>query len=35
LHRSGWLIDAQTRHRITPASPALVELQKQFQANGA
>ena len=35
LHRSGWLIDAQTRNRITPASPALVELQKQFQANGA
>jgi polar amino acid transport system substrate-binding protein len=35
LHRSGWLIEAQTRHRITPASPALVELQKQFQANGA
>ena len=34
LHRSGWLIDAQTRNRITPASPALVELQKQFQANG-
>lgn len=35
LHRSGWLIDAQTRNRITPASPALVELQKKFQANGA
>ncbi|AZD67857.1 amino acid ABC transporter substrate-binding protein, PAAT family [Pseudomonas chlororaphis] len=35
LHRSGWLIEAQTRNRITPASPALVELQKQFQANGA
>ena len=35
LHRSGWLIDAQTRNRITPASPALVELQKRFQANGA
>jgi polar amino acid transport system substrate-binding protein len=35
LHRSGWLIDAQARNRITPASPALVELQKQFQANGA
>ncbi|MDR7286456.1 polar amino acid transport system substrate-binding protein [Pseudomonas corrugata] len=35
LHRSGWLIEAQTRNSITPASPALVELQKQFQANGA
>jgi polar amino acid transport system substrate-binding protein len=35
LHRSGWLIEAQTRNHITPASPALVELQKQFQANGA
>ncbi|EJN22952.1 periplasmic component of amino acid ABC-type transporter/signal transduction system [Pseudomonas sp. GM79] len=35
LHRSGWLIEAQTRNRITPASPALVDLQKQFQANGA
>ena len=35
LHRSGWLIEAQTRNRITPASPALVELQKQFKANGA
>lgn len=35
LHRSGWLIEAQTRNRITPASPALVELQKQFRANGA
>ncbi|MCB2256529.1 transporter substrate-binding domain-containing protein [Pseudomonas chlororaphis] len=35
LHRSGWLIEAQTRNRITPASPALVELQKQFQATGA
>ncbi|MFJ7285378.1 transporter substrate-binding domain-containing protein [Pseudomonas sp. NPDC099000] len=35
LHRSGWLIEAQTRNRITPASPALVELQKQFQASGA
>ena len=35
LHRSGWLIEAQNRNRITPASPALVELQKQFQANGA
>ena len=35
LHRSGWLIEAQTRNRITPASPALVELQKRFQANGA
>jgi polar amino acid transport system substrate-binding protein len=35
LHRSGWLIEAQTRNHITPASAALVELQKQFQANGA
>ncbi|WP_433765288.1 transporter substrate-binding domain-containing protein [Pseudomonas putida] len=35
LHRNGWLIEAQTRNHITPASPALVELQKQFQANGA
>ncbi|MGH8391229.1 MAG: transporter substrate-binding domain-containing protein, partial [Pseudomonas sp.] len=31
LHRSGWLIEAQTRNHITPASPALVELQKQFK----
>jgi polar amino acid transport system substrate-binding protein len=30
-HRSGWLIEAEKRHHITPASPALVELQKQFQ----
>ena len=35
LHRSGWLIEAQTRNHITPASPALVELQKQFQGDGA
>ncbi|UWF51952.1 transporter substrate-binding domain-containing protein [Pseudomonas sp. N3-W] len=35
LHRSGWLIAAQTRNHITPASPALVEMQKQFQGNGA
>jgi polar amino acid transport system substrate-binding protein len=35
LHRSGWLIQAQTRNHITPASPALVELQKKFQDNGA
>lgn len=34
LHRSGWLIEAQTRNQITPASAALVELQKQFQADG-
>jgi|SRR5476651_57289 len=34
LHRSGWLIQAETRNHITPASPALVELQKQFQASG-
>src|SRR5450830_83079 len=31
LHRSGWLIEAQTRNRISPASPALVELQQQFK----
>ncbi|UXL40481.1 transporter substrate-binding domain-containing protein [Pseudomonas fragi] len=35
LHRSGWLIEAQTRNHITPASPALVELQQKFQASGA
>ena len=35
LHRSGWLIEAQTRNHITPASPALLELQQQFQASGA
>ena len=35
LHRSGWLIQAQTRNHITPVSPALVELQKKFQGNGA
>jgi len=35
LHRSGWLIQAQTRNHITPASPALVELQKKFQGSGA
>jgi polar amino acid transport system substrate-binding protein len=34
-HRSGWLIEAEKRHHITPASPALIELQKQFQATGA
>lgn len=31
LHRSGWLIEAQTRNHITPASPALVQLQQQFK----
>lgn len=31
LHRSGWLIDAQTRNRISPPSPALVELHNQFK----
>jgi polar amino acid transport system substrate-binding protein len=35
LHRSGWLIEAEKRHHITPASPALVELHDQFQAAGA
>jgi polar amino acid transport system substrate-binding protein len=35
LHRTGWLIEAEKRHHITPASPALVELHDQFQAAGA
>ena len=35
LHRSGWLIEAEKRHHITPASPALVELHDKFQAAGA
>lgn len=35
LHRSGWLIEAEKRHHITPASPALVELHDTFQAAGA
>jgi polar amino acid transport system substrate-binding protein len=34
-HRSGWLIQAETRNHISPASAALVELQQQFQAGGA
>jgi polar amino acid transport system substrate-binding protein len=34
-HRSGWLIETEQRNHITPASPALVELQKQFQGAGA
>jgi polar amino acid transport system substrate-binding protein len=34
-HRSGWLIETEKRNHITPASPALVELQKQFQGTGA
>ncbi|NVZ99317.1 transporter substrate-binding domain-containing protein [Pseudomonas gingeri] len=31
LHRSGWLIEAESRNHITPASPALVELHNQFK----
>lgn len=34
-HRTGWLIDAEKLHHITPASPALVELHDKFQAAGA
>ncbi|MBD8709871.1 transporter substrate-binding domain-containing protein [Pseudomonas sp. CFBP 13711] len=34
-HRTAWLIDAEKRHHITPASPALVELHDKFQAAGA
>jgi polar amino acid transport system substrate-binding protein len=34
-HRTGWLIEAEKRHHITPASPALVELRDKFQAAGA
>lgn len=34
-NRTGWLIDAEKRHHITPASPALVELHDKFQAAGA
>lgn len=30
-HRSGFLIEAEKRHHISPASPALVELHKQFE----
>jgi len=34
-HRTGWLIEGEKRHHITPASPALVELHDKFQAAGA
>jgi len=34
-HRTGWLIDAEKRHHISPPSPALVELHDKFQAAGA
>jgi len=34
-HRTGWLIEAEKRQHITPASPALVELHDKFQAAGA
>ena len=34
-HRTGWLIEAEKRHHISPASPALVELHAKFQAAGA
>ncbi|RJX83588.1 transporter substrate-binding domain-containing protein [Pseudomonas sp. LS-2] len=34
-HRTGWLIEAEKRHHITPASPALVELHDKFQTAGA
>ncbi|WP_404823242.1 transporter substrate-binding domain-containing protein [Pseudomonas capsici] len=34
-HRTGWLIEVEKRHNITPASPALVELHEQFKAKGA
>ena len=30
-HRTGFLIEGEKRHNITPASPALVELQAQFK----
>ena len=30
-HRSGFLIDAEKRHHIAPASPALVELHDKFK----
>jgi polar amino acid transport system substrate-binding protein len=30
-HRSGFLIEAEKRHHIAPASPALVELHDQFK----
>jgi len=31
LHRSGWLIKAESRNQISPKSPALVELHNQFK----
>ncbi|MCU1740979.1 MULTISPECIES: transporter substrate-binding domain-containing protein [unclassified Pseudomonas] len=31
LHRSGWLIEAESRNQISPKSPALVELHNQFK----
>ncbi|KIH83721.1 transporter substrate-binding domain-containing protein [Pseudomonas batumici] len=31
LHRSGWLIEAESRNQISPRSPALVELHNQFK----
>ena len=31
LHRSGWLIEAESRHQISPKSPALVALHNQFK----
>jgi len=34
-HRTGWLIDAEKRHHISPPSPALIELHEKFQAAGA
>ncbi|MFJ3466170.1 transporter substrate-binding domain-containing protein [Pseudomonas sp. NPDC090201] len=34
-HRTGWLIEAEKRHHITPTSSALVELHDKFQASGA
>lgn len=32
-HRTGWLIETEKRLGITPALPALVELQTQFRAS--
>ena len=34
-HRTGWLIEGEKRHHITPASPALVELHDTYRAAGA
>jgi polar amino acid transport system substrate-binding protein len=34
-HRSGFLIEAEQRHHISPASPALVELHRKFEGKGA